>query len=52
VQEVSAAYGMPVLSIANLNDLLGYISAGSHAELRQYRDAVAAYRERYGVDGA
>jgi orotate phosphoribosyltransferase len=52
VQEVSAAYGMPVLSIANLNDLLGYISAGSHDGLRQYRDAVAAYRQRYGVDGA
>jgi orotate phosphoribosyltransferase len=50
VQEVSAAYGMPVLSIANLNDLLGYISdAGAGAELTQYKDAVAAYRQRYGV---
>lgn len=51
VQEVSAAYGMPVLSIANLNDLLGYISAaGANSELTQHKAAVAAYRQRYGVD--
>ncbi|MFL6716075.1 MAG: orotate phosphoribosyltransferase [Burkholderiaceae bacterium] len=52
VQEVGAAYSMPVVSIANLNDLLGYISAGANGELAQHRDAVAAYRQRYGVSGA
>ena len=52
VQEVGAAYNMPVVSIANLNDLLTYISAGANSELAQHRDAVAAYRSRYGVDGA
>jgi len=52
VQEVSSAYAMPVVSIANLNDLLTYISAGGNSELAQHRDAVAAYRRRYGVDGA
>lgn len=52
VQEVGAAYGMPVVSIANLNDLLGYISAGGNAELTKHRDAVSAYRQRYGVSGA
>jgi orotate phosphoribosyltransferase len=51
VQEVSAAYGMPVVSIANLDDLLAYISAGGNSELAQHRDAVAAYRSRYGVNG-
>ena len=51
VQEVTQAYGMPVISIGNLNDLLEYISAaGMESELAQYRDAVAAYRQRYGVD--
>jgi orotate phosphoribosyltransferase len=51
VQEVSHAYGMPVLSIANLDDLLGYISAAqAGSELGQHKDAVAAYRQRYGVD--
>jgi orotate phosphoribosyltransferase len=50
VQEVTKAYGMPVVSIGNLNDLLEYISAaGEGGELARYREAVAAYRERYGV---
>ena len=50
VQEVSEAYGMPVLSIANLDDLLGYLSgAQADQQLGQYKDAVAAYRQRYGV---
>jgi orotate phosphoribosyltransferase len=50
VQEVAREYGMPVISIGNLNDLLEYISkAGAGAELAQHKDAVAAYRTRYGV---
>lgn len=50
VQEVSKTYGMPVVSIANLNDLFEYLSGGeAGAELAKYKDAVAAYRARYGV---
>jgi orotate phosphoribosyltransferase len=50
VQEVSKAYGMPVISIGNLDDLLRYISAaGADLQLSQYKDAVAAYRQRYGA---
>ncbi|RJG07750.1 orotate phosphoribosyltransferase [Noviherbaspirillum cavernae] len=50
VQEVTNSYGMPVVSIGNLNDLLEYISAaGANPELAQYKDAVDAYRRRYGV---
>jgi orotate phosphoribosyltransferase len=50
VQEVSQAYGIPVVSIGNLDDLLTYVSgAGTDAQLSQYRDAVVAYRQRYGV---
>jgi len=50
-QEVTALYGIPVLSIASLTDLLGYLEAesagaGEHAS---YRDAIARYRQRYGV---
>ncbi len=48
VDEVTKAYGMPVISIGNLNDLLEYISE-ANAELTRYKAAVAAYRERYGV---
>jgi orotate phosphoribosyltransferase len=50
VQEVSASYGMPVVSIGNLNDLFDYLSAaGADAELSKHKDAVAAYRQRYGA---
>ncbi|MBP0598239.1 orotate phosphoribosyltransferase [Herbaspirillum sp. LeCh32-8] len=49
VQEVAKEYGMPVISIGNLGDLFEYISNGGDARLAQYKDAVAAYRTRYGV---
>lgn len=50
VQEVSQTYGMPVIAIANLNDLFEYISAaGADPRQAQYKDLVAAYRSRYGV---
>ncbi len=50
VQEVEQSYGMPVIPIANLNDLFAYLSGpGTNAELAQFTPAVAAYRERYGV---
>jgi len=49
VQEVSKTYGMPVVSIANLDDLLAYLPQGGDSELGRYRAAVAAYRQRYGV---
>jgi orotate phosphoribosyltransferase len=50
VQEVSNTYDMPVISIGNLTDLFEYISnAGADSEQAQYKDAVNAYRKRYGV---
>ncbi len=50
VQEVEQSYGMPVIPIANLNDLFAYLSGpGASAELATFTPAVAAYRERYGV---
>lgn len=51
VQEVRALYGIPVVSIASLDDVLAFLESGSGdaAALAQYRDKVAAYRERYGV---
>jgi len=47
VQEVSKNYGIPVISIGNLADLFTYLSADP--SLAQYKDAVSAYRSRYGV---
>jgi orotate phosphoribosyltransferase len=47
VQEVQQSYGIPVLAIADLDDLLGYLrqQPGMERELA----AVAEYRRQYGV---
>jgi orotate phosphoribosyltransferase len=50
VQEVTREFGIPVVSIGNLDDLFGYLNGeGADPELAKYKDAVAAYRARYGV---
>jgi len=50
VQEVSQQYGIPVISIANLDDLFTYLASASlDPERAQYQAAVTAYRSRYGV---
>jgi orotate phosphoribosyltransferase len=50
VQEVKQLYGIPVISIGNLADLLEYISgAGADPELARYKEAITAYRNRYGI---
>jgi orotate phosphoribosyltransferase len=51
VQEVSREFGIPVISIANLDDLFTYLNAQSaDPQLAQYKEAVSAYRTRYGVE--
>lgn len=47
VQDVAATYGMPVVSIASLADIMAVLQ--DDATLAEHRDAVAAYRTRYGV---
>jgi len=50
VQEVEQSFGMPVLPIANLNDLFAYLSGpGTSAELAQFKGPVETYRQRYGA---
>ena len=48
VQEVERDFGMPVVSIATLEDLLGYLQG--EPELVQNLLTVQAYRDRYGVN--
>lgn len=50
VQEVSEVFGIPVIAIATLEDLMRFI--GDRAELVPFRDAVNSYRKQYGVQGA
>ncbi|GAA0225105.1 orotate phosphoribosyltransferase [Castellaniella daejeonensis] len=47
VQEVERAYGIPVVSIASLADIMALLE--DDAALARHRDAVSAYRARYGV---
>ncbi len=48
VQEVERNFGIRVVSIASLDDLLGYLQG--QPELVQNLHAVQAYRDRYGVN--
>jgi orotate phosphoribosyltransferase len=47
VQEVTRKYGMPVVSIASLDDIMALLR--DDPQLAGHRDAVAAYRTQYGV---
>lgn len=48
VQEVQRNYGIPVVSIAALDDLLGFLHG--QPEMVQNLQAVQSYRDRYGVN--
>ena len=47
VQEVERDYGIPVISVATLEDLLTFLR--EHPEFKEYQAAVTRYRQEYGV---
>lgn len=47
-QEVEAAFGMPVVSICSLEDIMEYLRG--RAELAHHLRSILSYRELYGVD--
>ncbi len=47
VQEVERDYGIPVVAVATLADLLAFL--GGRTDLQANASAVAAYRKEYGV---
>jgi orotate phosphoribosyltransferase len=47
-QEVERNYDIPVVSIATLNDLLGYLQ--DNPAMAQNLQAVKSYRDRYGIE--
>ena len=49
VQDVQQTYGIPVLSIASLEDVLAYAESADDSDMAQYRQAIVDYRARYGV---
>jgi len=51
VQEVTQTYGIPVISIASLTDIMALLTdpMNNDPAFAEHRDAVGAYRARYGV---
>jgi orotate phosphoribosyltransferase len=47
VQEVERDYGIPVLAVASLDDLLSFLR--QHPDFKQNEAAVARYRQEYGL---
>ena len=47
VQDVAKTYGIPVVAIASLSDIMGLLE--DDASFAENRDAVHAYRTKYGV---
>jgi orotate phosphoribosyltransferase len=47
IQEIEKRHGIPVVSIATLDDLLRWL--GERAEYRQHLQAIREYRQLYGV---
>ena len=49
VEDFEHDYGLPVISIASLDDLLQYLHSNADTALGAHFERVSAYRERYGV---
>jgi orotate phosphoribosyltransferase len=49
VQEVQDLFGIPVIAIATLADLLKFLKDSEDRELSQHEAAVQAYRDQWGV---
>ncbi|WP_148252590.1 orotate phosphoribosyltransferase [Aidingimonas lacisalsi] len=49
IQDVEARYGMPVISIVTLDNVLDYLEQYASHEMAPHAEAIRAYRARYGV---
>lgn len=49
IQEVEQRYGMPVISIVTLDQVLEYLEQHAGEELQGYAPAIREYRARYGI---
>jgi orotate phosphoribosyltransferase len=50
VQEVQSEYGIPVVAIATLTDVMALVNAS--ATLSEYSTKIEAYRSQYGIESA
>ncbi|MEC8936008.1 MAG: orotate phosphoribosyltransferase [Pseudomonadota bacterium] len=51
IQEVQSQYGVPVVSIVSLEQVLSYLEEHAGGEMLAYADAVRTYRDQYGIAG-
>ena len=49
VQSVGKEFGLPVISIANLDSVMNFLAQSHDEQLQNYLSAVKNYRSRYGV---
>lgn len=49
VQAVQKEFGIPVIAIANLSDLMGFLEKTSNQELKAHLPDVTQYRKQYGA---
>ncbi len=49
IQEIEQTHQIKVISIINLQDIIDFLDVASESKLQQQLDALAAYRQEYGV---
>ena len=49
VEEFERDYAIPVIPVATVADLLAFLTSHADATLAAHADAIAAYRDRYGI---
>lgn len=49
IQEIERDYGIPVISIINLQQIIDYMEAENDAILSEHTGAIQEYRDKYGV---
>ena len=49
IQEVEQEFGIPVISIITLNDIIDYLAQANTSSSQKYLDAMKRYRSKYGI---
>jgi len=49
VEDVKERYGMPVVAIADLSDLMSFLKETKDPDLSAYQEAIFEYRRKYGT---
>ncbi|MBO1925091.1 orotate phosphoribosyltransferase [Thiomicrorhabdus sp. 6S3-12] len=50
IQEVERDYGIPVVSIISLNDIIDYLQTSKDEQNQSYLSAMQTYRQEYGIN--